>query len=163
MTKSVDKVEHESTSKVQKEIEQFIIKEWGLSVPDKNKFGFQIDAWKKTGSEIKILAEIYASLGDLSPGGRKKILADMFKLISYVKVHDLKGVELQIILTSKEAADKLNSDSNYNSWVKEAIKKENLNIQILHFDQLCPELKDKLVAARARQAEGINKRKNEKL
>lgn len=160
MKKSVDNVDHPSTSKVQKEIEKYILDKCELTVPDKNKFGYQIDGWKKSGDEIKTLVEIYTSLGSLTPGGRKKILADMFKLISYVKVYALTSVELQIILTSEEVANKLNSEDRHNSWIKKAI--EAYGIKIKYF-QLPDNLARALEIARELQKEGIKKTKNEKL
>lgn len=164
MTKSVINNEHDSDSTFQKMLENYILSKINEIhhtnlVPEEEFIetdGFKIDGYSRIENNIHSIAEIYTSLGKLSTGGRKKILADMLKLITYEKTRNLTHIRKLIILTSEEAVNALNSENTFNSWVKQSIKE--FNIEILHCP-LTPELKEKLKVVRKRQAEGIKKKK----
>lgn len=158
MTKSVDNQEHDSSSAYQRELETIILSKFELKpFPDELKAeGFHIDGYSEEDGRITCLAEIYTSLGKLSTGGRRKILSDMYKLVTYKAFTNLTDVNLKIILTSSDAVKALKSESASNSWVKKSLKAHGIGIfhHALNSDQ-----EQKLKEVRKRQAEGIKKKK----
>jgi|JI8StandDraft_2_1071088.scaffolds.fasta_scaffold45069_2 hypothetical protein len=158
MTKSVDNQKHDSSSAYQRELETIILRTFELKpFPDELKAdGFHIDGYSEEDGRITCLAEIYTSLGKLSTGGRRKILSDMYKLVTYKAIKKLSNVSLKIILTSSEASNALNSDSNSNSWVKKSL--EQHDIKVIHH-QLNPEQEQKLKEVRELQKVGNKKKK----
>jgi hypothetical protein len=151
MKKSATNTQHDSNSDYQKELEKIILKKLNL-MPFPKTDGFEIDGYAIENDEIICLAEVYVSLGSLSTGGRRKILTDILKLMTFKKLKNLQNVRLIIILTSKESYETLSGGKN-NSWVSKCI--ELYEIELVYFDQLTNEQNAMLSEVRNSQAKGI--------
>lgn len=100
-----------------------------------------------------IIGEIYAHVGVLKDGQKKKIAKDCLKLIAFEKHYDEKiTLEKQFICVDYSVKNYLNGGS----WISEIFKLFDIKV-ILH-EELETELKKEIEEAQNRQAKGNYKK-----
>lgn len=122
---------HDSDSTVQRQAETIIVEKLAkrlqknLSPKVKFKIGnfsLEVDAIDDEGG----LYEIYAHVGKLKPGHRKKIASDMLKLL-LIEKREGKREKYIAIVNDNDIKNEL--DENSQSWLALAIKELGFNLQ----------------------------------
>lgn len=141
-------MEHISDSLVQRDIEKIIVEKLAIShnctfsrKRDGSKFEFDF-----FNEEKKIIGEIYAGIDKISPGSKKKVITDCFKLVAAEKKF---GGEWNKYIVFVD--EKIKKSFEGESWIKESIKLFGIELET---EPLSNEDENKLREAKKRQQQG---------
>lgn len=131
-----DEIKHPSDSSKQREIERLIVNEIAknenLIFEEKKSINikdvvFEFDFYNK---EKKIIGEIYAGIGKISAGSRKKVITDCFKMVYAEKLTDSPCVKRLIFIDKN-----IEKVFTGKSWAAKAIIEFGILIDVIEIPE----------------------------